>query len=521
MKEATSRTILTIEDDTFVRKAIAAFLKAQGYLVLEAGDGDEGLAVWQKHQPDLVLTDLRLPKQSGLDILHAIQTTSPETPVIIVSGMGTLSDAIKAINLGAWDYVPKPITDMNLLVHAIHKAFKQVDLVAENRHYQLHLEEEVKRRTAELYQAQRLEAIGTLAGGIAHDFNNILAAIIGYTELTLLKNQDNKELCADLEQVQRAGDRAKDLVAQILTFARKSDTEHQPILLSPIIKEALKLLRATIPSTVTIRQHIYEGPEKVVADATEIHQVIMNLCTNSFQAMAEEKGELEVNLRLTSDPQTDKPTITLEVTDDGHGIPAAIQKQIFDPFFTTKDKGSGTGLGLSVVHGIVTSCKGAIAITSTPQTGTTFTLVFPTTNAATLETEQPLPELQKGIEHILFVDDEPNLQNLIKHMLTTLGYSVTTASSGKEALEKLTSTSPAVDLVITDQTMPFMSGTELATEIHRTYPQLPVILCTGYSSRVNEANAKDLGISAFMPKPFSMDLLSREVRTILDMESSG
>lgn len=515
MPNPKQRTILTIEDDTFVRKAIAAFLGGQNFHILEADDGEEGLSLWHEKQPDLVLTDLRLPKYGGLEILKIIHNESPETPVIIVSGMATVDDAIKAINLGAWDYVPKPITDMNFLVHAISKAFKQVDLLAENKQYQLHLEEMVKRRTAELHQAQRLEAIGTLAGGIAHDFNNILAAIIGYTELTLLKNKDNTELCADLKQVQCAGDRARDLVAQILTFARKSDTEYQALLISPIIKEALKLLRATIPSTVTIHQHIYEGPEKIIANATEIHQVIMNLCTNSFQAMANEQGVLTIDLYLTAAPETGTPAICIEVKDDGVGMTEDEQKKIFDPFFTTKAKGTGTGLGLSVVHGIVTSCKGSISVESNKQTGSTFKLFFPVTASTKEETSPTQLPFQGGCEHILFVDDEDNLRHLVNHMLTSLGYSAEIAPSGDKALTMLEKSNVPFDLIITDQTMPYMPGTELAREIRQTHPEIPIILCTGYSSMVNEKTAQEFGIQGFLQKPFTMQMLAQEIRTVL------
>ncbi len=524
MTTGEQRLILTIEDDNFVRKGIAVFLASKGYSILEAADGEEGLALWRENNPDLILTDLRLPKKDGLEILAIIKEEQPETPVIIVSGMGTLTDAIKAVKLGAWDYIPKPIDDMNLLVHAVTKALSQADLVAENKHYQLYLEEEVQRRTAELQQAQKLEAIGTLAGGIAHDFNNILAAIIGYSELALLQNSDNVSLCADLKQILQAGDRAKDLVAQILTFARKTEVEHQPILISPIIKEALKLLRATIPTTVEVKSHIQADSTKIIADTTEIHQVIMNLCTNSFHALTEEQGIIDVRLQFLTVKEKDSDYrdvtpgsyLLLQVTDNGCGMDSGTVSKIFDPFFTTKPEGQGTGLGLSVVHGIVQACGGIIQVNSTPGQGTTFTLLFPVIETVAEKHDSEDSALLHGNERILFVDDEEDLRNLAGEMLRLLGYDVVCVSSGQEALDIFQQDQTGFDLLITDQSMPHMPGTELVQKIRGLTPELPIILCSGYSTMVDERNAMIMGISRYLEKPLTMQKLAREIRSSLD-----
>ncbi|MBU1139651.1 MAG: response regulator [Proteobacteria bacterium] len=519
-----SVTILTIEDDRLVRKAIASYLQGLGHLVLQAGDGAEGLEIFRRAHPDLILTDLRLPKIDGMEVLSTVQKESPDTPVIIVSGMGTLEDAIKALKLGARDYVTKPITDMALLEHAAARALERVRLIKENRRYQSFLEDEVQKKTAELQQAQKLEAIGTLAGGIAHDFNNILAAIMGFTDLALLKTEMDSELTDYLHQVQKASRRAKDLVLQILTFSRKNDTERHPIQAALTITETLKFTQATLPATVRITQHINAQQTMILADPTEIHQIITNLCTNAFHALPDEKGTITVtldNLTITADDLHKHPQLPggdylqLTVSDDGCGMDLATQSAIFDPFFTTKEKGQGTGLGLSVVHGIVTDWGGTIKVKSEPGKGSTFTLLFPVTEAVARETEAVV-SLPGGSERILFIDDEEDLRLLAERMLTYLGYSVICCSSAQEALKKMRGDTAGFDLVITDQSMPQMPGTELAKELLSISPGLPILLCTGYSSMVDNDKALTMGIRGFLLKPLSISKMAREIRTILD-----
>jgi len=517
--------LLTIEDDRLVRQAIVSYLKSCGYQMLQAGDGAEGLEICRRARPDLVLTDLRLPKLDGMDVLSAIREESPDTPVIIVSAMGTLDDAIKALKFGARDYVIKPITDMALLEHAVDQALERAGLVRENRRYQAFLEEEVQTKTAELHQVQKLEAIGTLAGGIAHDFNNILGAIMGFTELALLKVDKGGEVEQDLFQIKKASDRAKNLVLQILTFSRKSVTERQPVQAALIIKEALKLLRAILPTTVEISQNIIAQQEMILADPTELHQVITNLCTNAFHALVDEKGEIVVELTvhtINADELKNNPDLKsedylqLRVSDTGCGMDMATVNNIFDPFFTTKDEGQGTGLGLSVVHGIVTDCGGSIRVETELGRGTTFILLFPLVKAAAHKEEDVAVSPQGGSERILFVDDEENLRTLAKQMLTYLGYSVVCCSSGQEALLKFSEEETGFDLVITDQSMPKMPGTELVRKLRTARPGLPVLLCTGYSSMVDEKKALSMGINGFLQKPLSISILAREIRSILD-----
>jgi CheY-like chemotaxis protein len=518
-------TILTIEDDQLVRKAIASYLQSMGYAVLEAADGAEGLEIFRRAHPDLILTDLRLPKLDGMMVLSTIREESPDTPVIIVSGMGTLNDAIKALKLGARDYVTKPITDMGLIRYGVERAIEHANLVRENRRYQTFLEDEVQKKTAELHQAQKLEAIGTLAGGIAHDFNNILAAIMGFTELALFKTEKDSELADNLQQVLKASNRAKDLVLQILTFSRKGDTDRHPIQASLVIKEALKLLEATLPATVQLRQQITAKKTMILADPTEIHQVITNLCTNAFHALSDEQGTITValnELHITEDEMEKYPQLTsgnylqLTVSDTGCGMEPATLNAIFDPFFTTKEKGQGTGLGLSVVHGIVTDCNGSISVKSELNKGTSFTLLLPTIEATKDKEVEATVPLPSGNERILFIDDEEDLRKLAGKMLAYLGYSVVCCGSGEEALEKVGKSRSDFDLVITDQSMPRMPGTELARKLLAICPGLPILLCTGFSSMVDEEKALAIGIRGFLMKPLSISTMAKEVRRILE-----
>ena len=384
-------------------------------------------------------------------------------------------------------------------------------------------EKENKKLLLQLQQKQKMEAMGTLAGGIAHDFNNILTVILGYTELALDNIEEDALLYNHLQKVFKAGGRAKDLVGQILTFSRQDKQEFKPVQLNLIIDEVLKLIRASLPSSIEIVQSI-ESESTVMADSTQLHQVLMNLCTNASQSM-KEGGLLEVKLEdVVLDEDFIKrypdlkpgPHVHLIVQDSGSGMSPEVLDRIFDPFFTTKKKGSGTGLGLSVVHGIVHNHKGIIMVYSEPGKGATFHVYLPVSDlSADIESRKDIP-VPKGTEKILFVDDEKELADYGKDMLESLGYKVTSRTSSLKALELFKARKNDFDLIITDLSMPNMDGDELAREILDVRPEIPIILCTGYNSKLKEKEVLDIGIRAYFLKPIIRHVFAFSIRKVLD-----
>jgi signal transduction histidine kinase/ActR/RegA family two-component response regulator len=378
----------------------------------------------------------------------------------------------------------------------------------------------------ELRQAQKMEAIGRLAGGIAHDFNNVLTGIIGYTEMALHKAQPGDSIHHYLRRVLDGSSRASDLVKQILTFSRQTELERKPVHIAPVIHEGLKLLRSSLPSTIEIRQDIAVPPQEgmVLADATQIHQVLMNLCTNSAHAMQAKGGVLTVALSsLQADTQllsqnsdlSEGPHICLTVSDTGHGMDVAVMERIFDPYFTTKKTGEGTGIGLAVVQGIVKSLSGAISVSSEPGEGTTFHVFLPRIEQETPPAMETIASPSTGSESILFIDDELTLVDLGKEVLESLGYRVSGITSSLQALEAFRAQPGGFDLVITDMTMPGLTGKELALELLAIRPDIPIILCTGFSEVVDENQAKAAGIREFIMKPYLVSDLADAVRKVL------
>jgi len=378
-----------------------------------------------------------------------------------------------------------------------------------------------------LHQSQKMEAIGTLAGGIAHDFNNILAAILGYTELSILRSQDNKKISSYLHEIQLAGQRAKHLVQQILAFSRQQEPERKPVQLRPLIEESLQLLRASLPSTINIVQDL-QTEHTLLADPTQVQQLLLNLCANAEYAMRETGGTLTVTLEDFDAPFTlieqypnlqMGPHLRLTVHDTGHGIPPTILSKIFDPYFTTKKIGEGTGLGLSVIHGIVTTHGGAISVSSRLGESTTVEIYFPQVFEFPEPPTQTILPPSKGRGTILFIDDEEPLARLGEEWLTQLGYTPTIKTSSIEALALYRQDPNRFDLVITDQTMPNMSGELLARELLALRPDLPIILCTGFSHTMSPEKSRTLGISHFLMKPLTYHDLGHAIRKIFDGQS--
>jgi two-component system, cell cycle sensor histidine kinase and response regulator CckA len=384
------------------------------------------------------------------------------------------------------------------------------------------------RMQAQLQQSQKMEAIGTLAGGIAHDFNNILGAIMGYTQLALGDLSAESPLKYNFEQVLKASNRAKDLVKQILTFSRQGDQEKGPVHVLPVINEALKLLRASLPKSIEIKKKLAIQEDMILGDPTKIHQVMMNLGTNAAQAMPDKKGvieitldelELEVEDRAVFHDLKPGPYLRMNISDTGLGIDPRDMTRIFDPFFTTKKPGEGTGMGLSVVHGIVKGLGGGIKVYSEPGKGTTFRIYLPRIKRTFEGESQVKKVLPTGNEHILFVDDEPGLVETWVQMLERLGYKVSSRGSSRDALALFRIKPDQFDLVITDQTMPHMCGTDLSREILSIRPDIPIILCSGFSETISPEEAKALGIREFLMKPILLGEIAVTIRKVLERKN--
>ena len=386
-------------------------------------------------------------------------------------------------------------------------------------------EEEKRLFENRLRQSQKLEAIGTLAGGIAHDFNNILSAIINYSELLKDNLPEGSIEHTHLTEVLKAGDRASDLIKQILTFSRQMESEREPVPMNLILKESLGLIRASLPTTIEIVQDITADCGSVLADPSHIQQLVMNLCTNAYHAMESGRGILGIALKpveITADTAESHPSlqkgryVRLTVSDTGKGMDHQTKERIFDPFFTTKGKNKGTGLGLAMVHGIVTSLKGAITVFSEPGMGSTFNVFLPRIEGASDTsslTEEVIPT--GSGERILLVDDEPPILKSSKQLLERLGYQVDIVERATEALRLFSADPELYDLVITDQTMPTMTGIELARILMDIRPDIPVILCTGFSETITEETASRAGIRDFILKPVAKGELARSIRKVI------
>ncbi len=520
-----NKKLLTIDDEEALRRSINIFFEDLGCIVFEADNGRAGVELVRREHPDVVLVDLRMPQMDGLEVIKILSEEFPDLPVIVVSGTGVMEDAIEAIREGAVDYITKPITDMQFLKHTVSKTLEKAELLANNLMYQEHLEELVEKRTAELRQAQKMEAIGTLAGGIAHDFNNILSGIMGFNELAMLIAKD-ENLLEYLRRVHQGAERARNLVHQILTFSKKNKSQTIPLQVSMIIKEALTLLRSSIPTTIEIKENIISNAT-IMADPSQVHQVIMNLCTNSFQAMEKKGGIMEVSLTehdfnhdddLAGLAITPGKYLDLMVRDNGLGMDTETRQRIFEPYFTTKINKGGTGLGLAVVHGIVGSYKGKITVQSETDQGTVFHVYLPIVDQKAVPLQnQSIKELSiSGNERIIFVDDNLALINLAELAFTHYGYQINTFIDSQDALEEFCHHPDNYDLLITDMTMPRMTGDILAKKFLSIRPDLPVIVCSGYSEEVAKEKAQLDGIREYVDKPFVMTSMLKKVRGIFD-----
>ncbi|MBU1172480.1 MAG: PAS domain S-box protein [Proteobacteria bacterium] len=382
---------------------------------------------------------------------------------------------------------------------------------------------EKHRAEEQLKVAQRMEAIGTLAGGIAHDFNNILSLIMGFTELSLEDVDEGSAIETYLQEIFSAGSRAKELVKQILAFASQSDEEIKPIMVSTIADEVLKFIRSSTPSTISIK-HDISSNSLIMGNAAQIHQIFMNLCTNAIQAMEEEGGVLDIGLgnifiddNINGDLHLKQgPYLLLTVSDTGPGIKPDILSSVFQPYFTTKEVGKGSGMGLSIVHGIIESYGGKIKAESTPGHGAVFSIYLPVTDDGVIHPIDESEYLPLGSERILFVDDEEIIARMGSQILERLGYNVVTQSDSLEALSLFRKQPDDFDLVITDMTMPHMTGDKLAVELMKIRDDIPVILSTGYSHKISEEKARNIGVKAFVNKPILKADIANVIRKVLD-----
>ncbi|MBN2106321.1 MAG: PAS domain S-box protein [Deltaproteobacteria bacterium] len=377
----------------------------------------------------------------------------------------------------------------------------------------------------QLRQVQKMEAIGTLAGGIAHDFNNILGVIYGYAEMSLDPSETMPQINSNLQQLISAANRAKDLIRQILTISRQTEKEALPVTISPIIKEVIRFIRASLPSTIQIKQSLSAKNDLLLADPIQIHQLLMNLCTNAGHAMKESGGVLEINLHNMHFSDTDVQEypllksgdyLCLAVRDTGCGISDSNMEHIFEPYFTTKEPSEGTGLGLAVVHGIVRKYSGDIRVTSEVGKGTSVNIYLPVVARETESKIEIASAIPRGTEHILFVDDEDALVKTSKIILERLGYRVTGLTSSEQALALFNKTPDAFDLLITDKTMPELSGFDLVQAMKTQRPDMPMILCTGVSIKSDFEKVQEIGINAFILKPFNKQELACIIRDVLD-----
>ncbi len=558
--------ILAIDDKTDNLISLSAVLKFMitGCEVITATSGPEGIRQAEIQQPDTILLDIKMPDMDGYEVCRILKN-NPATnhiPVIMISAICTESkDLVKGLDSGADVYLAKPIDEYVLTAQvktalrvkaaedSLRRQKQDLEAVIQNRTIELiqanqqlrkeieqHEQEKEKNRKLEsqLRQSQKMEAIGTLAGGIAHDFNNILFPVFGYTEMLLEDTPEEGPLRHGLTQIMAGAERARNLVQQILTVSRRQEQVTRPLQPHLIIKEVLNLTRSSLPATIKINQDIDSQSGMIMADPTQIHQIAMNLITNAFQAMADTGGELYITLKPVELKHSElKPVefnpagmtpgsyICLTIKDTGPGIDKDIQERIFDPYFTTKEKGRGTGLGLSIVNGIVQSHRGQIQVFSQPGKGTEFKVFLPSIKKAIADPAKPHATLQRGNERILLVDDQEMIIVVEEQMLTHLGYQVTTCKTPADAL-KVFSTNPYdFDLVMTDLTMPGMTGDKMASKMLDIRGDLPIILNTGFSESMTREKAKKLGIKALLIKPVPIDLLARTIRNVLDNSFSG
>ncbi|HAY38637.1 MAG TPA: hybrid sensor histidine kinase/response regulator [Desulfobacteraceae bacterium] len=514
------KKILVISNNNDDLNTISTFLEdlIPDCLVIPAQSGIVGIENTKAESPEMVFLDIEIGGIDRYEVCRTLKSNenTKHIPILLMTDIQSDPKSyVKGLETGATGFLGKPIDKAELAV--------QVDTILRIRA----LEKEKAYLKKQLQQAQKMESIGTLAGGIAHEFNNILFPIIGYTEMSMYDVSENSKTRKNLVSVLKAADRAKDLIQQIQNFSTKGEQERKPLKIQYIIKETLKLLRASLPATIAVRFEIDNTCGPVVGDPSEIQQMLMNLCSNAYQVMEEKGGELEVTLQEVDLAPSDLSFeidlnpgryLKLTVKDTGPGFEQTEVKNIFDPQYRTNDWNESAGMGLNIVHDIVRSYKGMICISSDPDQGTTIDVYLPlmdtqTNNISEISTETHMPH---GTETILLVDDEEDVLEMMHSMLERLGYQVISRLNGVKALEIFQKASETFDLVITDQTMPKMTGMELIGELRLIRPDIPIILCTGFNEKITEDNTRHLEIGALIGKPVRIAEIAEIIREVLD-----
>ncbi|MEY4705577.1 MAG: hypothetical protein RL042_1782 [Nitrospirota bacterium] len=522
--------VLLIEDSEDDALLLERELTRGGYAPLVTRVDEPGAmhAALRDQTWDCVLADWNLPRFSALFALEMLKSQGLDLPFIIVSGAIGEEAATSAMRASAHDFVRKQQPER--LVLTVERELRE----ANDRRARKQAEAALAASQDQVRQMQKMEALGQLAGGIAHDFNNLLTAILGYTELAGTKLAADHPSRPHLARIREAGDRASHLVQQILAFTHQQPLTRTVLSLAPVVTEVLALLRATLPASIELTSSEVAGTPPVLADATQIHQVLMNLCTNAWHALGQEKGSITVELApvtLTQALIASQATLPpghyarLSVRDTGHGMAPETVARIFDPFFTTKPVGHGTGLGLSVVHGIIKKHDGAIVVDSQPGQGTTFHLYMPAVEVAT-QTEEPGEEAtpvprQGRSRHLLYLDDEEMLVELVRARFESLGYRVTGCTRPTEALDLVRANPGGVDVVVTDYNMPGLSGLEVARTLSQLRADLPVVLVSGYLSPDAQTEALAAGIRQIIYKPTLLQHLGDVIARLLDAPSQG
>jgi CheY-like chemotaxis protein len=560
------KKILVVDDNKQNIYMAEILFAGNGFEVETASNGKEALEKARVNPPDLLISDVLMPVMDGFALCREWRKdeTLKNIPFIFYTATYTEpEDEQFALSLGADRFIKKPLDTIELiritkelinkketgsypdkemespqeevylrlynqtLVHKLEDKLFQLEEANKRLEYEIRERQYAEQRLysyeRQIAQSQKMEALGSLAGGIAHDFNNILMAIMAHAELALMDSSENIPNIKNIEQIQVACNRAKELINQILTFSRQAGMEKRPIKISNIAQEVLKLIKSSLPPGIQVIQKI-ESESPVMANPTQIYQVLINLCTNASHAIKDNNGFIEVRLSDCLIDNPEEPALLglapgryqkLEVIDNGCGIKENDLDEIFAPYFTTRKEEGGTGLGLSVVQNIVKNMEGRITVKSIYGEGATFSLFFPVCQDSDEKALYDSAIIKTENEHILFIDDEPTFMEMAVEMLKKLGYRVTAFSESMAALKAFKARPMEFDLVLSDIEMPFMSGLELVNELHAINNDIPVVLCTGFSDRITDQRAEELKINGFLMKPFVLSDLSKAIRKAL------